>query len=136
MPEIADEDLVRAFLVIRANSVPFEAAEPEFMQLLVDLLNKRVTPVMYSRGTLGEGDLFLTSNFLATMVGRGDAYYRGVRMSAAAGARESRSQAACDAHRRRHQQCLCRRAGGAAGGRWAARRWNGRISSTRWINSA
>jgi histidine ammonia-lyase len=84
LPEVADEDLVRAFLVIRANSVPFEASGPEFMQLLVDLLNKRVTPVMYSRGTLGEGDLFLTSNFLATMVGRGDAYYRGVRMSAAA----------------------------------------------------
>ena len=34
---------------------------------------KRVTPVMYSRGTIGEGDLMLTSNFLATMVGRGDA---------------------------------------------------------------
>ncbi len=83
LPEIADEDLVRAFLVIRANSVPFEASGPQFMQLLVDLLNERVTPVMYSRGTLGEGDLFLTSNFLATMVGRGDAYYRGVRMSAA-----------------------------------------------------
>ena len=83
LPEIADEDLVRAFLVIRANSVPFEAAEPQFMQLLLDLLNKRVTPVMYSRGTLGEGDLFLTSNFLATMVGRGDAYFQGVRMSAA-----------------------------------------------------
>ena len=83
LPEIADEDLVRAFLVIRANSVPFEAADPQFMQLLLDLLNKRVTPVMYSRGTLGEGDLFLTSNFLATMVGRGDAYFQGVRMSAA-----------------------------------------------------
>jgi histidine ammonia-lyase len=83
LPEVADEDLVRAFLVIRANSVPFEASGAEFMQLLVDFLNKRVTPVMYSRGTLGEGDLFLTSNFLATMVGRGDAYYRGVRMSAA-----------------------------------------------------
>lgn len=84
LPEIADEDLVRAFLVIRANSVPFEAADAEFMQLLVNLLNKRVTPVMYSRGTLGEGDLFLTNNFLATMVGRGDAYFQGVRMSAAA----------------------------------------------------
>ena len=84
LPEIADEDLIRAFLVIRANSVPFEASGPEFMQLLVELLNRRVTPVMYSRGTLGEGDLFLTSNFLATMVGRGDAYYRGVRMGAAA----------------------------------------------------
>jgi histidine ammonia-lyase len=84
LPELEDEDLVRAFLVIRANSVPFEAASPEFMQLLVNLLNRRVTPVMYSRGTLGEGDLFLTSNYLATMVGRGDAYYHGVRMRAPA----------------------------------------------------
>ena len=83
LPEIAEEDLVRAFLVIRANSIPFEAADPEFMQLVIDLLNKRVTPVMYSRGTLGEGDLFLTSNFLATMVGRGDAYFQGTRMRAA-----------------------------------------------------
>jgi histidine ammonia-lyase len=83
LPEIVDEDLIRAFLVIRANSVPFEAANPEFMQLLSELLNRRVTPVMYSRGTLGEGDLFVTSNFLATMVGRGDAWYRGVRMRAA-----------------------------------------------------
>jgi histidine ammonia-lyase len=86
LPEIADEDLLRAFLVIRANSVPFEVATPEFMQMLVDLLNKRITPVMYSRGTLGEGDLMLTSNFLATMVGRGDAYYQGVRMKASAAA--------------------------------------------------
>jgi len=83
LPEIADEDVVRAFLVIRMNSVPYEAATPEFMQMIVDLLNKRVTPVMYSRGTLGEGDLFLTSNFLATMAGGGDAYCQGVRMNAA-----------------------------------------------------
>src|SRR5207244_11197868 len=89
LPEIADEDLIRAFLVIRANSVPFEASGAEFMQLLVELLNKRVTPVMYSRGTLGEGDLFLTSNFLATMVGRGDAYYQGVRMGAAEALKEA-----------------------------------------------
>jgi histidine ammonia-lyase len=89
LPEIAEEDLVRAFLIIRANSVPFEASGPEFMQLLVDLLNKRITPVMYSRGTLGEGDLFLTSNFLATMVGRGDAYYQGVRMGAAEALRKA-----------------------------------------------
>src|SRR5580693_3620410 len=32
LPEITDEDLVRAFLVIRANSVPFEAANADFMQ--------------------------------------------------------------------------------------------------------
>lgn len=82
LPEIDEEELVRVFLVIRANSVPYEEATPEFMQALVDLINARVTPVMYSRGTLGEGDLFLTSNFLATLAGGGDAYYKGERMKA------------------------------------------------------
>jgi histidine ammonia-lyase len=83
LPELADEDLVRAILVIRANSVPFEAATPEFMQLLVDLLNKQVTPVAYAHGTLGEGDFpAVMNNLEATMVGRGEAYYRGVRMKA------------------------------------------------------
>ncbi len=82
LPEVDAEDLVRAFLVIRMNSVPFEASSAEFMQMLADLLNKRVTPVMYSKGSLGEGDLFITSNFLATMMGRGDAYYQGQRMKA------------------------------------------------------
>jgi histidine ammonia-lyase len=83
LPEIDDEALVRAFLLIQANHIPYNAANGDYMRMLTELLNRRVTPVMYSRGTLGEGDLFLTSNFNATMVGRGDAYFNGQRMSAA-----------------------------------------------------
>jgi histidine ammonia-lyase len=83
LPEIDEEELVRAFMVIQANHVPYEAASAEFMQLLCDFLNKRVTPLMYSRGSLGEGDLMLTSNYLAPMYGRGTAYYEGRRMTAA-----------------------------------------------------
>jgi histidine ammonia-lyase len=83
LPEIDEEELVRAFLVIQANHIPYNAATGDYMRSITDLLNQRVTPVMYSRGTLGEGDLFLTSNFNATLVGRGDAYFRGVRMPAA-----------------------------------------------------
>jgi histidine ammonia-lyase len=51
--------------------------------MLVDLLNHRITPVVQSRGTLGEGDLAQLSNVGATMVGAGDAYYQGARMTAA-----------------------------------------------------
>ena len=83
LPEIDEEALVRAFLVIQANHIPYNAATGDYMTMLTELLNRRVTPVMYARGTLGEGDLFLTSNFNATMVGRGDAYFNGKRMSAA-----------------------------------------------------
>ncbi|HET9393971.1 MAG TPA: aromatic amino acid ammonia-lyase [Candidatus Rubrimentiphilum sp.] len=82
-PEISDEELVRAIMAIRVNTMTYEAASPQLTQMLQDLLNKRVTPVVQSRGTVGEGDLATMGNIGATMVGSGDAYYRGVRMSAA-----------------------------------------------------
>ncbi|HEY3852355.1 MAG TPA: aromatic amino acid ammonia-lyase [Steroidobacteraceae bacterium] len=81
-PEIADEALVRAVMVVRANAMTFNAPSPQLSRMLIDLLNKRVTPVMQSRGTVGEGDLSVLNNIGATMVGVGDAYYRGTRMSA------------------------------------------------------
>ncbi len=68
-PEIEDEALVRANMVIRADTVPYSAATPEFMQALLDLLNKRVTPVMYSRGSLGEADLFVDDIVELTLAG-------------------------------------------------------------------
>jgi histidine ammonia-lyase len=82
-PEVGDEEIVRAMLVVRANTMSFEAASPQLTQCLLDLLNDRVTPVVQSRGTVGEGDLGPFTNVAATMVGAGNAYFRGVRMSAA-----------------------------------------------------
>jgi histidine ammonia-lyase len=83
LPEIDEEALVRAFLVIQANHLPYDAASAEFMQMICDFLNRRVTPLMYSRGSMGEGDVMLTSNFHAPMYGRGTAYYKGQRMTGA-----------------------------------------------------
>src|SRR5690606_6739856 len=82
-PEIYEEALVRAIMAIRANTMSYEAASPQLTNILVEMLNKRVTPVVQSRGTLGEGDLPTMSNIAAAMVGEGDAYYRGARMPAA-----------------------------------------------------
>jgi histidine ammonia-lyase len=82
-PEINEEEIVRAMLVVRANTMSFEAASPQLTQRLLDLLNQRITPVVQSRGTVGEGDLGPFTNVGATMVGAGAAYYRGVRMPAA-----------------------------------------------------
>ena len=81
-PEVADEEVVRAMLVVRANTMSYEAASPALTQALLDLINHRITPVVQSRGTVGEGDLGPLSNVAATLVGAGDAYYRGVRMTA------------------------------------------------------
>lgn len=82
-PEIESEALVRAVMAIRANTMSYEAASPALTQSLLDLLNHRVTPVMPSRGTLGEGDLAVLAAIGATMVGSGEAYYQGTRMTAA-----------------------------------------------------
>jgi histidine ammonia-lyase len=84
LPEIPDEDLVRTVLLVLANTAPLGAGHPEFMQMLLDLLNDRITPVAYSRGTLGEADFpAVSNNVTAIMSGRGEAYYKGTRMQAA-----------------------------------------------------
>jgi histidine ammonia-lyase len=83
-PEVTEEEIVRSMMVIRANAMTFNAPSPQLSQMLVDLLNQRITPMVQSRGTLGEGDLAQLGNVGATMVGAGDAYYQGARMSAAA----------------------------------------------------
>jgi histidine ammonia-lyase len=82
-PEISEEEIVRAMLVVRANTMSFEFASPQLTQRLLDLLNYRITPAVQARGTVGEGDLGPMTNVAATMVGAGYAYYHGVRMSAA-----------------------------------------------------
>jgi histidine ammonia-lyase len=82
-PEISDEEVVRAMLVVRANTMTFEAASPALTQRLLDLINERITPVVQSRGTVGEGDLGPFTNVAGVMVGAGSAYYKGERMPAA-----------------------------------------------------
>src|ERR1700736_3943050 len=70
-------------MVVRANAMTYNAPSPQLSQMLLDLLNKRITPVVQSRGTVGEGDLAQLGNVGGTMVGVGEAYYHGVRMPAA-----------------------------------------------------
>jgi histidine ammonia-lyase len=82
-PEIDQEEIVRAMMVVRANAMTFNAPSPQLAQMLLELLNKRITPVVQSRGTLGEGDLAQLANVGAAMVGSGEVYYQGARMPAA-----------------------------------------------------
>jgi histidine ammonia-lyase len=81
-PEIDAEDIVRAMMVVRANAMIHDAPSPQLSQMLLELLNRRITPVVQSRGTLGEADLAQLGNVGATMVGAGEAYFQGTRMSA------------------------------------------------------
>jgi histidine ammonia-lyase len=81
-PEVNDEEIVRAMMAVRANTMSYEAASPQLTQMLIDFLNNQITPVVYSRGSPGEGDLPQMYQVAAAMIGLGDVYYRGVRMSA------------------------------------------------------
>jgi histidine ammonia-lyase len=81
-PEIADEEIVRAMMLVRANAMSYNAPSPQLSQMLLDLLNKGITPVVQSRGTLGEGDLAQLGNVGAAMVGAGEVYFQGSRMTA------------------------------------------------------
>src|SRR6185437_9650062 len=65
-PEVQEEEIVRAMMVVRANAMTFNAPSPQLSEMLVELLNHRITPVVQSRGTLGEGDLAQLSNVGAT----------------------------------------------------------------------
>jgi histidine ammonia-lyase len=81
-PEVVDEEIVRAMMVVRANNMSYEFASPQMTQMLQSLINKRITPVVQSRGTPGEADLSQLTAIGGTMVGAGEAYYEGVRMPA------------------------------------------------------
>ena len=82
-PEVDAEEIVRATMVVRANAMTYNAPSPPVARMLLELINKRITPVVQSRGTVGEGDLAQLGNIAGTMVGVGEAYYEGVRMPAA-----------------------------------------------------
>jgi histidine ammonia-lyase len=81
-PEVDQEEVVRALLVVRANAMTHNAPSPQLAQMLLDLLNHRITPVVQSRGTVGEADLAQLENVAGAMVGVGEVYYRGKRMPA------------------------------------------------------
>jgi histidine ammonia-lyase len=73
-PEVMDEDAVRALMVVRANTLTYTPASAPVTQMLLGFLNNRVTPVAGTANPL--------AGVAATMVGKGDAYYHGIRMPA------------------------------------------------------
>ena len=73
--EIADEEVVRAMMVVRANTLTYAPASAPVTQMLLGFLNNGITPAVSAANPLG--------GVAAAMVGKGDAYYHGIRMPAA-----------------------------------------------------
>ena len=74
----------RAMLLLRANVLAkgFSGARPAVAQLLVDLLNAGVHPVIPEKGSVGaSGDLAPLAHLALVVIGEGEAFYRGERIS-------------------------------------------------------
>jgi len=78
-------EIVRAAMTTRANvhAKGYSAIRPQITQLLVDMLNRGVTPVVCTKGSVGAcGDLAPMSQIALALLGEGEAYYQGERLPA------------------------------------------------------
>lgn len=70
--EEVSEDITRAAILLRAHSLGFgySGVRPEVVNSLIELLNKRVSPVMYRYGSIGaSGDLIPLAAIAHTLLG-------------------------------------------------------------------
>ncbi len=84
--EPLDRRFVRAAGALRVNSLAagHSGIALSTLDLLVALLNNDITPVVPSKGSVGaSGDLAPLAHMSLTLIGEGDAYYRGERMTSA-----------------------------------------------------
>ena len=74
---------VRAMILLRANvlALGLSGIRLEVIELLCELNNRGVTPVIPEKGSVGaSGDLAPLAHLSLTLIGEGDAIYKGVRM--------------------------------------------------------
>jgi histidine ammonia-lyase len=76
----------RAMVLLRANVLAkgFSGVRPELLELLVAMVNAGVHPVIPEKGSVGaSGDLAPLAHLALVVVGEGEAFYRGERMTGA-----------------------------------------------------
>ncbi|MEG0290418.1 MAG: histidine ammonia-lyase [Erysipelotrichaceae bacterium] len=82
--ELFDEEIVRAMMLLRLNSLSqgFSGIRLSTMNTLLEMLNKDIYPVVFSKGSLGaSGDLCPLAHMALVLIGEGEAIVDGVRMS-------------------------------------------------------
>jgi histidine ammonia-lyase len=81
----AAPEVVRAAMAIRLNAIVIghSGAQPAVVERLADLINRKITPVVPSGGTVGEADVDILSHIGLALIGEGDVYYGGETVSAA-----------------------------------------------------
>src|SRR5437879_2164535 len=77
---------VRAMIVLRANvlALGLSGIRYEAIELICELLNRRVCPVVPEKGSVGaSGDLAPLAHLALTLIGEGEAFFEAQRMSGA-----------------------------------------------------
>jgi len=86
--EAFSESIVRGMLLLRVNALikGNSGIRLVVIEKMVEFLNKRVTPVVFSKGSLGaSGDLAPLSHMALPIIGLGEIFYNGERLSAEEG---------------------------------------------------
>ena len=81
------EDIARGIILLRVNNLSngFSGIRLETIETMIAMLNKRVTPYIPEKGSLGaSGDLAPLSHMVLPMIGLGMAWYEGELLPGAA----------------------------------------------------
>src|SRR5204863_4221572 len=91
--EPLSEPEVRAMMLLRANvlTLGFSGIRWEVIELLCEMLNRRVHPVVPEKGSVGaSGDLAPLAHLALSVIGEGEVFFEGHRMAAAEGLRRAK----------------------------------------------
>ncbi len=79
-----DIEIVRAMLILKANGLSkgFSGVRLEVVELLLDMFNRQVIPVIPQKGSVGSsGDLAPLAHLTLVLMGEGEAFYKGERIN-------------------------------------------------------
>lgn len=85
------EVVSKAMVLLRANALlkGYSGIRPRVIEMLLELVNKDIIPVIPQQGSLGaSGDLAPLSHLALVLIGEGEVYYKGERMEAAEALRQ------------------------------------------------
>jgi histidine ammonia-lyase len=76
--------LARAVMVVRLNNMLTggSGVQPKVVEILTEFINKKITPVMYNTGSIGQADITILGHLGLAMIGEGDVYYKGEKITA------------------------------------------------------
>jgi len=84
--EEAPKEIVRLMLLLKIQSLSYghSGVDISTVERLVDFFNHHITPVVYQQGSLGaSGDLAPLAHLCLPLIGEGEVYYKGKRLTTA-----------------------------------------------------